>query len=71
MVKLSELTTFKEIISQFLVLADLESILLLLILNSSTISALLERIKKKTPKNPTLQFMVTFMAQQKYYEVLY
>lgn len=48
MVKLSELTTFKEIISQFLVLADLESILLLLILNSSTISALLERIKKKT-----------------------
>lgn len=52
MVKLSELTTFKEIISQFLVLADLESILLLLILNSSTISALLERIKKKKTKKP-------------------
>lgn len=61
MVKLSELTTFKEIISQFLVLADLGLILLLLILNSSAISTLLGRRRKKR-KNPILKLMVTFVA---------
>lgn len=68
-VKLSELTTFKEIISKFLVLADLGLILLLLIFNSSTIRTLLERRKKKE-KNPTLKLMVAFVAWQKYCKVL-
>lgn len=54
MVKLSELTTFKEIISQFLVLADLWLILLLLIFKSSAIRTLLGRRRKKKEKTEHL-----------------